>query len=102
VASFTQPHEGTGPRGSAAHFCVGRRSLGGTADQASLGSESNRRATQGTVKPAANFPPRGHQFEKEAKAHGVSTRGRQIDKEAGAHDVHGSGVESEGDSAPFE
>jgi hypothetical protein len=75
---------------------------GGAADQASLVSESNRRATQGTGKPAADFPPWGHQFEKEAKAHGVLTRGCQIYKEAGAHDVRGSGVESDKDSAPFE
>jgi hypothetical protein len=47
--------------------------------------------------------PRGHQFEKEAEAHGVPTRGRQIYKEAGAHDVRGSDWESEDeDSAPFE
>jgi hypothetical protein len=39
---------------------------------------------------AAEFFPQGHQYEKEAEAHGVSTRGRQIDKEAGARDVHGS------------
>jgi hypothetical protein len=43
---------------------------------------------------AANFfpgtaggVPRGHQFEKEAEAHGVPARGRQIYKEAGSHDV---------------
>jgi hypothetical protein len=39
---------------------------------------------------AANFFPQGHQYKKEAEAHGVSTRGRQNDKEAGAHDVRGS------------
>ena len=38
--------------------------------------------------------PRGHQFEKEAEAHGVPTRGCQNYKEAGAHDVCGSGGES--------
>jgi hypothetical protein len=46
--------------------------------------------------------PRGHQFEKEAEAHGVPTRGRQIYKEAGTHDVRGSDGESDEDSAPFE
>jgi hypothetical protein len=50
---------------------------------------------------AAKFFPRGHQFEKEAKAHGVSTRGCQICEEAVAHDVRGSGVESDEDSAPL-
>jgi hypothetical protein len=49
----------------------------------------------------ADLFPRGHQFKKEAKAHGVSTRGRQINKEAGAHDVRGPGVESDEDSAPL-
>ena len=44
---------------------------------------------------AADFFPRGHQFKKEAKTHGV-------DKEAGAHEIRGSGVESDEDSAPPE
>ena len=39
---------------------------------------------------AADFFPQGHQYKKEAEAHGVLTRGRQNDKEAGAHDVRGS------------
>jgi len=38
----------------------------------------------------ANFFPKGHQYEQEAGAHGVSTRGHQNDKEAGAHDVRES------------
>ena len=48
VVLFAQTHEETGPRGSAAHLCClgdGRRSIGGTAGQASPGSESNCRAT---------------------------------------------------------
>jgi hypothetical protein len=62
AASFAQPHEETGPRGSAAHlvFWGGRRSIGGTADQASPGSESNRRATQGTGEPFAAFVCTSH------------------------------------------
>ena len=38
----------------------GRRSIGGTADQASPGSESNRRATQGTGEPFAAFVCTSH------------------------------------------
>ena len=41
---------------------------------------------------AAKIFPQGHQYEKEAEAHGVSTWGRQNDKEAGAHDVRGSSM----------
>jgi hypothetical protein len=47
---------------------------------------------------AVGFLPQGHQNEKEAAAHGVSTRESQIDKEAGAHDVRGSGADSDEDS----
>jgi hypothetical protein len=75
AASFAQPHEETGPRGSAAHlvFWGGRRSIGGTADQASLGSESNCRATQGTGKPfTASFvhPAAGPLVEEAVRAQG--------------------------------
>ena len=52
--------------------------------------------------PGTAAVPRGHQFEKEAEAHGDSTQGRQIYKEAGAHDVRRSGGESDEDSAPLE
>ena len=73
---FAQTHEETGPRGSAAHLCClggGRRSIGGTADQASPGSESNCRATQGTGKPfAASFvhPTAGPLVEEAVRAQG--------------------------------
>jgi len=80
----------TGQRGSAADF------LPGTAAGGDL------KGGTGQGGSAADFFPRGHQLEKEAKAHGVSARGRQINKEAGAHDVRGSGGESDKDSAPFE
>ena len=71
------------------------------------GGKNQKKTRQG--RSAANFflrtaagVPRGHQFEKEAKAHGVPTRGRQIYKEAGAHDVRRSSGESDKDSAPLE
>jgi hypothetical protein len=80
----------TGQSGSAANF------LSGTA----AGGHYKGGTGQGVS--AANFSPWEHQFGKEAKTHGVSTRGHQIYKEAGAHDVHGSGVESDEDSAPPE
>ena len=71
------------------------------------GGKNQKKTRQG--RSAANFflrtaagVPRGHQFEKEAEAHGVPTRGRQIYKEAGAHDVRRSSGESDKDSAPLE
>lgn len=73
---FAQTHEETGPRGSAAHLCClgdGRRSIGGTAGQASPGSESNCRATQGMGKPfAASFvhPATGPLVEEAVRAQG--------------------------------
>jgi hypothetical protein len=78
----------TGQRGSAADF------LPGTAAGGDL------KGGTGQGGSAADFFPRGHQLEKEAKAHGVSARGRQINKEAGAHDVRGSDGELDEDSAP--
>ncbi len=77
-------------RGSAANFLLGTAAGG------------DLKGGTGQGRSAANFFPRGHQPEKEAKAHGVSARGRQINKEAGAHDVLWSGGESEKDSAPLE
>jgi len=75
AASFAQPHEETGPRRSAAHLFSwgGRRSIGGPANQASPGSESNCRATQGTGKPfAALFvhPATGPLVEEAVRAQG--------------------------------
>ncbi len=52
---------------------MGRRSIGGTANQASPGSKSNRRATQGTGKPfAASFvhPAAGPLVEETVRAQG--------------------------------
>ncbi len=53
-----------------------------------------------TGRKRCRFFPRGHQPEKEAKAHGVSARGRQINKEAGAHDVPKTRALSSGWSRP--
>jgi hypothetical protein len=55
-------------------------------------AEGNLQGGTGQGVSAADFFPLGHQYKKEAEAHGGSTQRRQNYKEALAHDVGGSGA----------